>query len=265
MDDPAFYDKLAHLRQRAGDGVPDNILTYFLKKSKGDINHCITLLRENYWTAGSSIHSPESIPPERSVHNSQNIFMSRPHPQLSSTPNIHESQAPPPNQPHYEHRYNNSVQVPDTMPVSVPYTPKEAGVVMGGASYQVGVSHTSHHVRQSTAAEENILKLQREQLQNIKAEHDVLLKRYAKSQSEVREKLQSLEQMKRYSSQSSVSDDDLYMAECIQSSLRYDIQQERQRKQPSLRKSTSNWSCPSCQWSNNPLVTTCDKCSYILP
>ena len=29
--------------------------------------------------------------------------------------------------------------------------------------------------------------------------------------------------------------------------------------------SPSDWSCPSCQWSNNPLVTTCDKCSYTLP
>ena len=34
-------------------------------------------------------------------------------------------------------------------------------------------------------------------------------------------------------------DDDLYMAECIQNSLRYDILQEKQKRQPLLRKSTS--------------------------
>lgn len=64
--------------------------------------------------------------------------------------NIHESQATPHNQPHYEYCYNNSVQVPDRMPVSVPYTPKEAGVVIGGTSYQVGVSNIPHHSRQSS-------------------------------------------------------------------------------------------------------------------
>lgn len=32
MDDPSFYDKLARLKQRVGEGIPDNILEYFLKK-----------------------------------------------------------------------------------------------------------------------------------------------------------------------------------------------------------------------------------------
>ena len=59
-----------------------------LSQSKGDINHCISLLRENNWhSAASSVHSPGSIPPERSVINSQNIYMSRPHPQQSSIQN----------------------------------------------------------------------------------------------------------------------------------------------------------------------------------
>ena len=39
---------------------------------------------------------------------------------------------------------------------------------------------------------------------------------------------------------SSQSDDDLYMAECIQNSLRYDILQEKQNRQPLLKKSTSS-------------------------
>ena len=99
MEDPSFYDKLARLKQRVGEGIPDNILEYFLKKveksnivsidalsfssqSKGDINQCITLLNEN-WLPSSS-HVPDSIPPERSVYLSQsqypNMDVSRPHP-----------------------------------------------------------------------------------------------------------------------------------------------------------------------------------------
>ena len=67
MDDPSFYDKLARLKQRVGEGIPDNILEYFLKKVEKVIlcQSMLSLLRVKviltsvllYWTR-TGCHRP---------------------------------------------------------------------------------------------------------------------------------------------------------------------------------------------------------------